>query len=84
MLPKPKIAEVCPPLCRSRRLDCSERDPDAAAEMSDVSGRIRCGMDWGRAFVLNGDTVASVARDSMRWIDYISGDEKRASLNSQI
>jgi hypothetical protein len=65
-------------------LDCSERNPGATAEVSDVSGSIRGGLEWNRAFVLSRDTVASVAFDSVCRINSISGGEKHSSPDSQI
>jgi len=65
-------------------LDCSERNPGATAEVSDVPGSIRGGLEWNRAFVLSRDTVASVAFDSECRINFISGGEKHSSPDSQI
>jgi len=52
--------------------------------MSGLSGGIRGGLDWNRAFVLSRDTFAGVVADSVCRIDFIFGDEKRASPDSQI
>jgi hypothetical protein len=84
VLRKSESAEVCPALCRCRWLDHSGRDHCAIAEMSDVSGGIPDSLDWNRAFVLSRDAFARVAFDSVRWIDFIPGDEKHASPDSQI
>jgi hypothetical protein len=65
-------------------LDCSERNPGATAEVSDVCGSIRSGLEWNRAFVLSRDTFAIVAFDSECRIDFISGGEKHSSPDSQI
>jgi hypothetical protein len=84
VLRKSETADVHPALCRCCPLDCSGRDPGAIAEMSDVSGGIRGSLDWNWAFVLSRDTFTRVTSDSVRWIDFVSGDEKHASPNSQI
>jgi catechol 2,3-dioxygenase-like lactoylglutathione lyase family enzyme len=65
-------------------LDCSERNPGATAEVSDVSGSIRSGLEWNRAFVFSRDKFAIVASDSECRIDFISGGEKHSSPDSQI
>jgi catechol 2,3-dioxygenase-like lactoylglutathione lyase family enzyme len=52
--------------------------------MSDVSGGIRGGLDWDRAFVLSRDAFARLASNPVRWIDFISGGEKHPSPDSQI
>jgi catechol 2,3-dioxygenase-like lactoylglutathione lyase family enzyme len=65
-------------------LDCSERNPGATAEVSDVSGSIRSGLEWNRSFVLSRDTLAIVAFDSECRIDFVSGGEKHSSPDSQI
>jgi predicted enzyme related to lactoylglutathione lyase len=65
-------------------LDCSRRNPGAAAEVSNVSGGIRGGLDWNRALVLSRDTFAIVAFDSECGIDFISSGQKHSSPDSQI
>src|SRR4029450_13290922 len=84
MLQKFQITNIWPPVRRCFRLVHSGRNSRDTAEMPDVSGSIRCGLDWNRAFTLSCDAIASVASDSECRIDSIYGGEEYPSHHSQI
>jgi len=72
------------PKRRNRRLDCPWRGVGTTAQVPNVFGGIRGGLDWNRTFVLSRDTFTIVAFDSECRLDLISGGEKHPSPDSQI
>src|SRR5438270_1149154 len=52
--------------------------------MPDVFGRVSRALDWNRHLGLSRDTIARVASDSVRRIDFISCGAKHAAPHSQI